>query len=377
MFGSLRAFGRCITFGHLSVSRAKLKQPASYSYSAIKLHLGNNRASSTTSQENSETSETPSKRTTLEEAIVSCDADQIRKAAEDYKWLMNHQNNDGATPYHVAVTHGNLTGFQILTALKANPNLQDKMGGTVMHTVVQSKRINEVEMSSWISALVAGNKIDPTVKNQEGNTALDIAEMAGLSTIVEKLHMYNEEWHERQKNERRLKFYRSMVVGTAWGSASLGSLFFLPTTIESSTYISLAAAISGVSFVAGSALHALVTEKFSDRKGTISFFEGGVHGLLVALSVHFMVPTLVWVVPEVISSGLTYESPVQQSVADIYNYGGAMVWFGIYGLGYYTLPGAIIGGVVVSQINAGLFGAMNLDQGLWSSERMDITTKIN
>lgn len=108
-----------------------------------------------------------------------------------------------------------------------------------------------------------------------------------------------------------------------------------------------------------------------DVEGKISLAEGILHGLAVGVGVHFAVPILSVVGPEVVSHGLqTYEGFdwATQFPADMYNYGGSMAWWGIYGIGAYTIPGCGGIGLFLSQLSTACIYWTNYSEGDWSDE---------
>lgn len=90
------------------------------------------------------------------------------------------QDDQGRTALYFAPVSSEV--FRLLVEAGANPHAIDGEGNTIlMRKVSDSPSLNEVE-----ELLQLG--IDPSLRNADGETALDIAESLGLVKIVERLN---------------------------------------------------------------------------------------------------------------------------------------------------------------------------------------------
>lgn len=118
----------------------------------------------------------PADNTPLFEAARKGDSNKIWKLAnKGYDLTAVDQN--GATPFQVALKHGHMQAAQTLMAHGSDKNHKDHQGRTPLHYAA----IYNVEIIA--GALVIGGA-DPTVKDKSGKTARDWAKEKGNAGVV-------------------------------------------------------------------------------------------------------------------------------------------------------------------------------------------------
>eukprot|EP00747_Dinoflagellata_sp_TGD_P165224 gnl/TRDRNA2_/TRDRNA2_186228_c0_seq1.p1 gnl/TRDRNA2_/TRDRNA2_186228_c0~~gnl/TRDRNA2_/TRDRNA2_186228_c0_seq1.p1 ORF type:complete len:350 (-),score=92.79 gnl/TRDRNA2_/TRDRNA2_186228_c0_seq1:138-1187(-) len=104
------------------------------------------------------------------------------------RWLLSKAGNpkdrakDGTTPLMVAAESGHMKIGQMLVKKTANPNAKTEQGNTALMICL---RHTKEEFAHWL--LEAG--VDVTIKNQENEDALDIADQQGLVALKGILEM--------------------------------------------------------------------------------------------------------------------------------------------------------------------------------------------
>lgn len=107
---------------------------------------------------------------------------------------INAQDIDGMTPLHYSIHRGCIHYARMLLSLGANPNIQDNQGRTALHHVIARKDSNKIEedfdtetesiytynihsncSSLDFVELLLQNNCDHTIKDNNGQTALDLA----------------------------------------------------------------------------------------------------------------------------------------------------------------------------------------------------------
>lgn len=106
----------------------------------------------------------------LHQAVKKGDLDRVKKLIEDGH-SVNTVDHNSWTPLHEACTSGNLSLVEVLISNKANVNVQ---GGEQRLTVLHEALIDENPNENLIKLLLE-NGADPNSKNQNGQTAFDLA----------------------------------------------------------------------------------------------------------------------------------------------------------------------------------------------------------
>ena len=153
--------------------------------------------------------------TPLHEATSWGHLDVVRVLISEFKADVNVQNNSGATPLHEAASRGHLGVVRVLSEFKADVNTLTKDGNTLFDVAVNNNRkevavvlMNEFQCDTkggtpyiltacergWIHLVQAlvqkhGTDIlnDITARDNEGNTPLHAAAIAGRKDLVQFL----------------------------------------------------------------------------------------------------------------------------------------------------------------------------------------------
>ncbi|AXI24608.1 Ankyrin repeats containing protein [Cardinium endosymbiont of Sogatella furcifera] len=97
----------------------------------------------------------------------------------------NIQDFDGCTPLHILVKTADLSEscIELLLRHKCNPNIQDNNGDTALHLAVSCDRPSSLAYLCRIPARV-------DIKNNKGETPLDVAKSRGVRKLIELLNTY-------------------------------------------------------------------------------------------------------------------------------------------------------------------------------------------
>jgi ankyrin repeat protein len=90
----------------------------------------------------------------------------------------NARGNFGMTPLHLAVNRGDREAVEILLDHGADPNIRDLAGGTPLHWAVATGFPDIIE-------LLLERGADPNARDNAGNTPLHIAAMGHISEVAE------------------------------------------------------------------------------------------------------------------------------------------------------------------------------------------------
>lgn len=108
--------------------------------------------------------------------------------------LINHQNNDGDTPLHIAIRVGKEFAVKELVELKADLLLQNKKGNTPLHEAVLSENRDNTALLLKELEQVPGFKRN--LENNDGDTVLhlvarhDAKDMAKFLLSTEQFSLY-------------------------------------------------------------------------------------------------------------------------------------------------------------------------------------------
>jgi ankyrin repeat protein len=105
----------------------------------------------------------------------------VRYLLEETETNVNVKDKKGGTALLYAVTNGHLDVVKLLVEGRANPNSQDRYGDTALHYASISDNM------AIIQYLVERAGSDPSVKNSDGKTALDIARAESKIDVVHYL----------------------------------------------------------------------------------------------------------------------------------------------------------------------------------------------
>ena len=94
----------------------------------------------------------------------------------EYHISVNTQTNIGSTALHYAVGRGLIDTVHVLLALGANVNQVTSSYTTPLHVACLKKNIEMIQL------LIEYGKADIHIRNDKGNTALDIYELAALKS---------------------------------------------------------------------------------------------------------------------------------------------------------------------------------------------------
>lgn len=93
------------------------------------------------------------------------------------KCNINVQNRDGYTPLHRAVNNGHFTTVIELLKHQVNAYIKNFNGSTPLHNAVSNNYFDIVKVLIEYS--------DPTLKNKEGKTPLDLAKTEEMRTFIQ------------------------------------------------------------------------------------------------------------------------------------------------------------------------------------------------
>jgi ankyrin repeat protein len=95
---------------------------------------------------------------------------------------LNITNLDGASPLHIAAAEGHLDALRVLVQYGGQPSIvQDEVGDCVLHYAVREGRVEIVQ------ALACEFRVDLSMKNEDLETPLELAQCLGESAIVQLL----------------------------------------------------------------------------------------------------------------------------------------------------------------------------------------------
>lgn len=105
----------------------------------------------------------------------------MRYLLEETETNVNIKDKKGGSALLYAVTNGHLEVVKLLVEGRANPNARDRYGDTALHYASISENI------AMVKYLVERAGSDPSIKNSDGKTALDIARAESKTDVVHYL----------------------------------------------------------------------------------------------------------------------------------------------------------------------------------------------
>jgi len=282
------------------------------------------------------------------------------------------------TPVHMAVVRPSLEILEVMLDAKGDPNVQDDNGKAVLHWLVEAANLPEREIRNRAELLLGKARANHKLKDKDGNTALDIATNKNYRSVVALLDEAELDWQASKVRENAQANGRAMVVGGVWGTGATVALLVPPifeqwTMGGDPTAMVAAGTFVGSATVLSAIFHKQLVEKWSDFEGKVSLGEGVAHGLAVGVGVHLALPFFSVVAPEVITQGLAnYEAVdwVTTFPLELYEYGGSMAWWGVYGIGSYSIPACGGLGLFFSQLSTAAIYWTGYAEGDWSESAL-------
>ena len=94
---------------------------------------------------------------------------------------LNVRNENGQTPLHVAVINGMVASARLLIDAGADINIPDKYQQTALHMAA------DLGYDDIVDALIKRPDVNLNVRNEDGNTPLDVAVMSGMEQCAQLL----------------------------------------------------------------------------------------------------------------------------------------------------------------------------------------------
>lgn len=166
--------------------------------------------------------------------------------------------------------------LEVMLYAKGDPNVLDMNGHSVLHwLILKHEGLSEMEIASRCELLLGKARANHKLKDKEGKTARDHADVAGYRRVVALLDDVELDWQESKIRENRQANGRAMVVGGIWGTAACVSLLIPPifeqwTMGGDPTAMLAAGTFVGSTGVLGAFFHKHIVESWSDFEGKMA-----------------------------------------------------------------------------------------------------------